>query len=740
MRGFATISSLLVLLAAFVGCQSHYMLPPNPHFDYSLKLADLPDAPPNIDGEFSTRDPATVENLNRKPRYMSLGEAIALALEQGTVGSQSVRNAGFSNDELGFFAGTSVGGTDSIRVFAMDPAIAGATIEGALGRFDAQWFGTMDWTTQDEPAQGFANFSNGMAARFQTGIAKPLPTGGVIGTSFTTNYNLLTNPPGGAFSVLNPTYTTRLQVGFEQPLLRNWGVQTNQLLNNFPGSTLFPVGGRQSMGTGIIIARLRYEQQKQEFERRVNYMLLNVEAAYWNLYSAYMNLYTNDMALRMSYEVWRITNEHHNVGKSLPEKLYGARGQYEQFRALRLQTVGQVLEAERTLRQLLGMPVEDGYQLIPVDAPTVNPYQADWKSALYDTMTQRPELELARMDVKQKELLILQQRNFLLPDLRFAATYTGVGLGSRLDGARTTVDGGFERVNNSLAVLSSGDFANWSMGVNWNTPLGYRTEHALMRQAKLQLAQSYVFLNEQERKATTALAKQYSRLAETYKQIEPRRLQRENYGKQVVDRLEIYAKFGDSKLPLDFLQSSVVQWANSLTVEYNAIVDYNIALAAFEFAKGTLMKYDNVMIADGPIPECAQVSAVDHERERSFALLLRERANPVQPEALCYEPGRRVMGLPRLPRRRAPGLPALMDGHSLQAPPPIEGMTPPTSLEPALIPTMPQRITAPTTSSSALTSEPVLIATPPTRSDVVLLPDSSPPSVTLGGISTDQPK
>lgn len=748
MRGFGRTLSLLLSLTVIGGCQPHCTLPLTGCLDYSLTLSDLPDAPGGLPAGIDLPDPATVNKLDRQPRFMSLYEAIALALEQGTIGSQSVRGAGLSNEELGFFTGTSVGGTDSIRVLALEPAVAGAAIEGSLGRFDANWFGQMNWTTIDEPQQGLISFSNGMSTFFQTGLAKPLATGGVVGTTFSTNYNLLNNPPGGAFSVLNPSYTTRLQLGFEQPLWRNSGVAINQLLNSFPGSSLFSsVNGRQSIGTGIVIARLRFEQQQAEFERRVNFMLLNVEAAYWNLYAAYVSLYSNDMALRMAYEVWRITNENYNVGKALPEKLYGARGQYELFRANRLQAVGRVLESERTLRQLLGMPVDDGYQLIPTDAPTVDAYRAEWKSALYDALTSRPELELARMDIKAKELELARQGNFLRPDVRFQATYTGVGLGTRLDGPRTTVDAaGNERFSNSLAVLGSRDFNNWNLGLTWNTPLGYRVEHALMRQAKLQLAQSYIFLKEQETKATALLAKQYSKLAETYQQIEPRRVQRENFGKQVIDRLEIYAKFGDSKMPLDFLQSSVSQWANALTAEYQTIVDYNVALAAFEFAKGTLMRYDNVTISEGPLPECVQVRAVEHERARSHALLLRERPVPIMREATACG-----LGLPRLPRRGAPALPALMEGCTLATPPMSEGITPPPALdppppvEPASPQATPELLPAPRPAPQGLPEariEQLPVATPAISGPLLTAPpgnDIQAAPATLGTVRTEPP-
>src|SRR5438477_5671935 len=66
--------------------------------------------------------PATVLDPDRPPRYMSLAEAIALALEHGTVGSQALNGQG--NDLLLSFNGAGLLQTDQIRVLALDPAIA----------------------------------------------------------------------------------------------------------------------------------------------------------------------------------------------------------------------------------------------------------------------------------------------------------------------------------------------------------------------------------------------------------------------------------------------------------------------------------------------------------------------------------------------------------------------------------------------------------------------------------------
>ena len=99
------------------------------------------------------------------------------------------------------------------------------------------------------------------------------------------------------------------------------------------------------------------------------------------------------------------------------------------------------------------------------------------------------------------------------------------------------------------------------------------------------------------------------------------------------------------------------QWTAALTSEYAAIVSYNIALAQFEFAKGTIMQYDNVTLAEGAIPICAVSPAREHERERSHAIVLRERES-AQGRLLSHPPTG-ISNLPITPTVEVPSLPAL---------------------------------------------------------------------------------
>jgi outer membrane protein TolC len=574
--------------------------------------------------------PPDIYNPDRPIRYMSLAEAVAIALEQGTVGSQSAQGAGVSTDNLVTFAGRSAGGSDAIRVLALDPAAVGAGIEQSLSKFDAVWNTSMTWMATDEPiATALSAFQAGQSgvnaivqqdATLTSSIIKPLPTGGIAGITFNTAYQF-TNLPAR----VNPSYRPSLQFQFEQPLLQGFGVEINQIRPNHPGSVL-NVGALNTTPTqeGILVTRIRFDQQRAEFERNVNVMLVNVEVAYWNLYGAYWNLYAREQALRFAYEAWKLSLLKQQVGRESIADTAQALGQYELFRGQRLAALDQVLENERQLRNLLSLQTEDGTRIVPSDTPNLVLFKPDWNASLEESMALRPELFIARQDIKANQLNVLVQKNLLLPDLRFTATYNANSVGNRLDGPDS---------QNALRNLASDRFNDYSLGVRLNVPLGYRNAQAQLRIARLQLARSYEVLKDQEFKAQSFLAQQWRRLTSTYEQIIAQRAQREAFAEQLKARYERYRAGKDT---LDILLQAQRFWADALANEYAAIVQYNNAIVGFEFAKGTVQQHDNVVISEGALAGCAQVRAVEHLRERSKALVLRERPAPVSHAELIH--------------------------------------------------------------------------------------------------------
>jgi outer membrane protein TolC len=685
MRWKTVVAGLVVAMVVTAGCKqmcfihecdyNHYrdlgltpQLENNPSATITPSSANVP-------------KPPTIYDPERSPRYLSLAEAIAMALENGDPGSPALN--GTTNDDPGLVAQRSrtVSQASNIRVLSLFPAIVGPDIEASLSKFDARWQSSATWTTTDQPTQGLSSFQNGDQAVVQTGIIKPLPTGGVADITFSTTYTNLTQPPtSSGFSFLNPVYAPKLQFQFEQPLLQGYGVEINQLRATHPGSVLtpFPTGGRVE---GILITRIRYDEERIEFERQVQIMLVNVETAYWNLYGSYWTLYSREQAMRQAFEAWKINNARFEAGRIPIQDLSQTRGQYEQFRGQRLQALQQVLDNENQLRAMIGLPVEDGTRLIPIDTPTLAPYEPDWTSSLNEMLALRPGLALARQDLKYWHLELINQRNLLLPDLRFTSTYTPNGQGSKLDGAPsslTTASGTATPSDvNAFHSLATGKFVNWSLGLRLDWPLGFREAHAQVRQAELGLVQSYWVLRDTENRYTRFLNSQYQALPNTYEQIRAQRAQREAAA-ITLDRR--FKEFTAGRGTIDFLLEAQRLWADALQFEYNAVAQYNSALARFEYAKGTIMQHDNVVISEAGLPQCAQVRAVEHERERSKAIVLRERAKPVTIPCCRFEGGT-LLGLPDLPKSTAPAVPSLFQGQAQL--PPVPNELPPPPADPA---------------------------------------------------------
>lgn len=627
-----------------------FMTPETQHLASTVPLpGDLPNDPHVVDvpNTADHKPPATVLDSNREPRYMTLQEATALALERGTRGNASAflfqnfnlsgtnaLSGGFSasfNDDLIQFAGRGVQGDDSIRAFALDPAIVAADIEGALAKFDTRFVTSMSWQKQDQAvANIFNNFNNGDFAAFSSGFIKALPTGGMTGITFNTNYSRLSAAPS-QFQVINPSFTPNVQVAFEQPLLRDNGVDINQLLPAHPGtiSGLFqnyrPTGGRAE---GILVTRLRADQAKAEFEREVNFLVFNVELAYWSLYGRYYSKYAAEQALRQAYVTWEQLQQLQAAGLQTKQGVAQARAQFEEFRLQYLVALQNVLEGERRLRGILGLPLEDGTRIVPADTPILAPYKPDWDGALAETMTMRPELRMARQEVKVQQLNVLLQENGTRPDFRFFASYNVNGIGNRLDGpapvatfnpATGTVG---DQPGNALGSLALNRFNNWQIGFRFDAPLGTRDAHASLKVAQLNLARSHVVLKNQERKAELFLGSLYQQLAAYHEQIGLQQARRVALGTQLQGQFE-RVKIG--KDPLIQLLDAQRAFTGSIQAESDAIVSYNIAIAGFHLAKGTILPYNNITIGDGPLPAAVAERAADHFAARSAGLKLRER-------------------------------------------------------------------------------------------------------------------
>ena len=634
----------LLAVASANGCKQQLFLEPSDYQDAAKGgtaafLEARPDAP-ITPGLVPGAAPATVLDPARPARPLRLPEAIAIALENGTgaFGTGS-GTPGTGSEAVAQFNGRGTGSIDSIRAFALDPAVAAAEVERALSKFDARFINSITWNKVDQPVLSLQqSFANGDTAQLTSTLAKPLPTGGVAGITFTTNYQKLSTPPQNSqFVTLNTAYTPSVQFSFEQPLLQGFGVEINQLLGTHPGSQLLqlrPSGGSGS--EGILITRIRLDQQRAQFDFQLNNVLLNVEAAYWTLLSSYYNLTAQEEGLKQSLDSYTFYRARSDRGLNREQVALQALAQYYNFARSVITARGQVLESERQLRLLLNMRSDDGTRLVPVDDLIQAPYSPDIASAVTEAIANRPDLLIQRQELKAKQLNVLLQKNLRRPDLRFLSTYNVAGLGERLDGANTDTNPN----RNALESLRSNQFNSYTLGLRLDMPLGFRDANALVRQAQVQLQQEAIKLEFSERKVAEQITRYARQVVQLHREAELNRAARKTQEKYVeldkqVRDAGAFSKEEASSFVLNLIQSQT-QLAQSTAQEFASLANYNISLAGLEFAKGTIQQYNRVTVAEGALPAAVGKKAADHFAAREAAIDLRQHPadGPAAPQFL----------------------------------------------------------------------------------------------------------
>ena len=93
---------------------------------------------------------------------------------------------------------------------------------------------------------------------------------------------------------------------------------------------------------------------------------------------------------------------------------------------------GGVRVAERRLRLVCGLPINEGMLLRTSDEPAATGIQFDWGMSINEAYNNRQELRQQRWLIKQQELQLLAAKNFLKPRLDLVGQYRFRGLGKNL--------------------------------------------------------------------------------------------------------------------------------------------------------------------------------------------------------------------------------------------------------------------------------------------------------------------
>ena len=557
-----------------------------------MTAIEYPDAevcPPPA--EARSAPPPTVREPGDFQRWpLTLEEAVRMALTRGRV----LRDLG----------GQVVQAPLATRT-QWDPALQELNpqtgVDAALSAFDAQ-LGMTVFLDKDDRAFNNIFFSGGAAGALQsdTGtlqgqISKITPNGTRLSLQNINDY-AGNNSPANLF---RSAWETTWQGEVRQPLLRGAGLDVNRIAgpNAAPGQY-----------QGVLIARLNTDTAITDFEIGVRDLSREVELAYWELYFAYRDLDAKTQGLDFALRTWKLIQDRIDVGTSDTERETLARSQYYQTKAQveeafagRPGSPGGLLNAERRLRFLLGLPAADGRLILPVDEPTKVDVRFDFHEISDEALARRAELRQQQWRIRGRELQVVAARNLAMPQLDFIGQYRWRGLGDDLFGDTNTPNG------SAIEDLLTGDLQGWRVGFELVNPVGNRQGNLAIRHAQLQLARDRAVLEAQQQRVVHEVAEAYSELDRAFM------LTKSRFNESVASFEQakaIYEKYAlgpdDPTVVLENVLDAQVRAVQATSNYYRSLVDYNLALLQVHFAKGTLLDHHAIAMAEGPWSQAAR--------------------------------------------------------------------------------------------------------------------------------------
>jgi outer membrane protein len=484
---------------------------------------------------------------------------------------------------------------------------ASQSLRSQYGIYDPLATATVQKESTQSPVTSALDANSRRNVTVNTGVQGNLPTGGAYGFSFNNNRQ----QTSGGFTEVTPLLTPSLGFRFNQPLLRDFGIDVNRRF--------------------ITIARNTLGINQETFRTALMDTAINVEQAYLNLVYARRAVAVVKESLFLARDQARITQIRIDVGASAPLDILQPRVTIATSEEQLIISVANVRSAEDQLRALLNLPPEEWNRpIIPTDDVTYAPLTINVDDAVRRAIELRPELRQDRLLTETRRVEYLFARNQTLPQLDFDMNYGLAGLAGDVY-ERDPNTGALvftERIpyGSGLRNLAQFDFPTWSVGFNVGVPISNIGARAEARRAELNLQQSRL-TQEQTRQNITVDVRQAARDVDTASRtIVATRAARDAAERNVEAERRRY----ENGMTTNFQVLEVQQQLSDARVrELQALVGYNQAVARYHRAVGDVLEVRNISV---DVPDLAEephiFSGADRYRWLNYESFVKTEEQP----------------------------------------------------------------------------------------------------------------
>lgn len=467
----------------------------------------------------------------------------------------------------------------SLRTQRISREQARLGIDQAMGIYDFNLLAALSTSKVESPSAtnlDGAPVQNQKRTSLSVGGSQLFPTGGFASIEIP-NGRFETN---SSFSLLNPSFSSALDLSYTQPLLRGFG--------------------RSATNYGIEVARVGSDISQQLFVAEVIGTIQNVENAYWNLVAARYALVVAEESRTLADELHSNNKVRVDVGTLAPLELVQSEAQIAIREEDIIRARGVVGDAEDLLFFFLNIDQGEAWSktIVPDTEASIEHPQVDLAESIRTALAARPEILSQQLRLKSLAL----DQSFLAqearPRLDLRATYGLSGLGGDVvlrnpDGTvNSTVPGGW---NDAFNQVTGFDFPGWSVGLELGIPLQNRSARARRLIADLAVEAGNLTASQLELRVTTEVRAAVRGLETSRQQLESAKVSTRLAEKN----LDAERKKYDNGLSTAY---QILQVQDDLTSaryrQVAAITGYRRSLVEYYRATGGLLASSNVTIAN----------------------------------------------------------------------------------------------------------------------------------------------
>jgi outer membrane protein TolC len=463
-----------------------------------------------------------------------------------------------------------------LAVAAYEPAIDGTRVTEAEAAFDPVFQSTFEYQYLDNQVANNLSFNNLAVVvdrqrlySFATALSQPLPSGGQAELSYNAQYIDSPTNVNRGISAIEETYESQITLRFTQPFLRDFGRDVNR--------------------ARISIAQNTRRESILTFRQQVEELALQVEQTYWQLYQAQQEVEIQRDLLRRTQETVLLIRLRLAVDAN-ESQLFQALTDLDERRALLRQAEASAAQLQVELKRLMSdpdLPVAGGRDLRLTTEPVDRGLLFDYQQALDLALLVRAEVAAQIIRAQSAGVALRVAQNNLLP---------------RLD---AVVTGGFQGLDESFdqAVSNQFEFDNFTfgVGVQLEIPLGNVAARSILRRATMQRGQQIAQYNSLRTQIAAELKQAQQAVEANYVVLQLRRTAAIGAAETVrvaeaqEREVALTPEFSDRKLRL------LSRLAQARSAEVAALANYNTSLAQFQAAQGTLLRYNNITLAEAGV-------------------------------------------------------------------------------------------------------------------------------------------